>query len=174
MLIGTITEQEAGIELLGDIFDVFADTKATFISSTELVSRLRALESRPWAGSIKGRAISTHALAAMLVEFRIFPGKNPAGSVRGYHREQFEDAWARYLVAKCPNRPSINQSGPVLSESNRPGSANSDTQEMPTTSLDIDTTDASDTLKGMGEDQLGSPSPHVQDPGEQQDDAVDF
>lgn len=174
MLIGTITEQDASIELLADIFDVFADTKTTFISSTELVSRLRALESRPWAWSIKGKSISTHTLAAMLVEFRIFPGKNPAGSVRGYHRDQFEDAWARYLVAKCPNRPSINQSGTPLNESNRPDSADSDTQGMPTTSVDIDITDASDTLKGMGEDQPGSTPSHVQDRGEQQDDAVDF
>jgi hypothetical protein len=174
MLIGTVTEQDASIELLGDIFDVFTDTKAKFISSAELVSRLRALESRPWAGSITGKSISTHTLAAMMVEFRIFPGKNPSGSARGYHRDQFEDAWARYLVAKCPNRPSVNQSGTLLNESNRPDSANSDTHGMPTASVDIDTTDASDTLKGMGEDQLGSTSPHVQDRSEQQDDAVDF
>jgi hypothetical protein len=110
----------------------------------------------------------------MLVGFRIFPGKNTAGSVRGYHREQFQDAWARYVVGKCPNRPSINQSGTPLNESDRLDSTDSDTQGTPTASVNIDPMDASDTLKGMGEDRLGSPSPHVQDPGEQQDDAVDF
>jgi len=89
-----------GVELLTGIRDVFDNSNRDQISSRELVDALLADKHAPW-GSIGRRGLEPRTLAEMLGVFDIHPTPvRPNGStgtqVRGYRRDDFRDAWARY------------------------------------------------------------------------------
>jgi hypothetical protein len=110
-LMGSANEQDVNVELLHDIFDVFQDAGVSFMPSDDLVKKLSALDSRPWGDWKNGKPITTRALADRLKAFGIEPKRNAAGTARGYYRERFEDAWARYPRYKPSNRQSVNGNG---------------------------------------------------------------
>jgi putative DNA primase/helicase len=89
--------------LLSDIRDIFDELEEDRISSDELVARLVAIETSPWAEygrSAKG--VSQHKLAALLKPLKVSPHqfKLDGKKNRGYARAQFEDAFARMLPPK--------------------------------------------------------------------------
>lgn len=90
-------EASLGVKLLIDIKEVFVDEKMTCV---DLVDALNALEDSPWGGWSDGRGITTRELGRKLKPYGIrakpirIEGER-AGN--GYEREQFEDAWSRYL-----------------------------------------------------------------------------
>jgi len=89
-----------GIELLRDLADMFkADARERF-SSQGLCDALALLEERPWADFRRGKPISSAQLAKLLREFGIQSQsiRTDAGVHRGYYREAFDDAFARYLA----------------------------------------------------------------------------
>jgi hypothetical protein len=110
-LMGSASEQDVNVELLHDIFDVFQDACVSFVPSDDLVKKLSELDSRPWGDWKNGRPISTRGLADRLKPFGIEPKRNTAGTARGYDRERFEDAWARYRHHNPSNRQIINENG---------------------------------------------------------------
>jgi putative DNA primase/helicase len=70
------------------------------ISSAELASQLSAYNDSPWAEWKNGKPITPAQLARLLKPFGIAPQviRLPSGgTIRGYLRTQFEDAWERYL-----------------------------------------------------------------------------
>jgi len=83
--------------LLGDIRDVFAASGKDFLTSPIVCVALAEIEGHPWSDCNRGRSINPAELARMLAPFGIKPVqcrmKKP---VRGYFREDFEDAWLRY------------------------------------------------------------------------------
>ena len=92
-------DDSLGVRLLADIWQIFEETKAERLSSRELVGRLTALEGAPWEDINHGRQITPTVLARQLRGFGIEPRnmRDADGVVKGYHRNCFEDAWARYL-----------------------------------------------------------------------------
>jgi uncharacterized protein DUF3631 len=93
-------EESLGVRLLGDMRTVLgnADTKTT----VAILDRLHKLEESPWA-DIRGKPLSDLGLARRLrgygikprlMRFDPDPKTNPA---RGYRKEDFVDAWVRYL-----------------------------------------------------------------------------
>ena len=87
-----------GIQLLADIHDAFGEDDR--LSGDELRDRLKEDSERPWASWGKGdTGITARALAGLLRDFDVkakqlwIDGANR----RGFEREQFEDAWSRYL-----------------------------------------------------------------------------
>ena len=86
---------------------VLADARAIFgvreeLSSADLVTALKALDSRPWASWGKhGTGLTTNGLARLLRDFGIQPTKLRCGAntFNGYTRRTFEDAWTRYTPA---------------------------------------------------------------------------
>jgi Protein of unknown function (DUF3631) len=86
------------VRLLHDIEVIFADRGIDRLPSAEICRELARREDRPWGTFEDGFAISPHRLAAMLDRFGIRPKVIRIGSntPRGYTRDQFEDAWARY------------------------------------------------------------------------------
>src|SRR5439155_6495216 len=83
----------------------------------------------PWGECHHGKAITANALARMLKPFAI----RPHGTIRigertsqGYLRDQFEDAWSRYLPqntdssAPQPSHPSQCSKNAGLSSSSKP------------------------------------------------------
>ena len=118
-LMGEVSDPDINIELLRDIRAVFDQENATFIRSTELVTKLAALDSRPWGDWKKGKAITTRAVADRLKKFGIVPRVNAQATARGYHRDRFEDAWTRYPPFKPSTRQNTNEDGSESEISNR-------------------------------------------------------
>jgi putative DNA primase/helicase len=89
-------------QLLTDLQQFFRDNAATFrVASALLVAHLAGLEDRPWPEfGRNGKPITTAQLAQLLRPFGITPGLVwiGSGSVRGYERSVFDDAFARYLA----------------------------------------------------------------------------
>jgi hypothetical protein len=103
-----------GVELLADIRTAFDDEGDDELLTKFIIERLVGMEEKPW--SEYGRAhkpISAKQLAALLRGFGIFsvevhPELLPHG--KGYKRQQFADAWGRYL-------PNLEDSPENLSRS---------------------------------------------------------
>jgi hypothetical protein len=94
--------------LLGDIRDIFDASKASKgdeLFSTEIVHELATLEHRPWAEWGKQRKpITPVQMARLLAPLGIRPGNiwrtvapGRTRQLKGYNRNQFTDAFERYL-----------------------------------------------------------------------------
>jgi hypothetical protein len=91
---------------------LLADTRTVLdgrdrISSKDLVRALHDMEESPWNRLGRGEGIDMAYLARTLKPFGIGPGqvKIEGFNTRGYQRDHFAEAWARYLPpgkASCP------------------------------------------------------------------------
>lgn len=108
-----------GVQLLTGIREAFG-TKDV-ISSRELIDALSADEEAPW-GSFGRKGLEPRALAEMLAEYDIRPRPiRPNGSygsmVRGYRRDDFQDAWERHpspIKSDVTGVTSVTDDGPVI------------------------------------------------------------
>jgi putative DNA primase/helicase len=93
------SEQSISASLLRDIRTIFAALGVERMSSAHLVSELVKFEGRLWNEWRGNQPITQNAVARILVAFRIVPTEmRILGKVlRGYSRDQFADAFARYL-----------------------------------------------------------------------------
>ena len=91
--------QSAKVMLLEDIRAAFEDKGAERLPSADLVAALVEMEGRPWCEWKAGRPITQNSLARQLAPFAIAPNnlRTHGQVVKGYKREQFEDAFARYI-----------------------------------------------------------------------------
>jgi putative DNA primase/helicase len=113
------------VALLEDFQAFFAERGAVWVSSLDVVEHLATLEDRPWPEYKQGRAISSIQVARLLSGFNIWPQKKkqPNKSViRGYAKNQFSDAWDRYLASHgaLTRYPATNGGNPGLSEDFNP------------------------------------------------------
>ena len=112
----------AGEMLLAHIRDVFDSRGTDVVSSAAIVLALTEIEGAPWSEWGR-RGFTPNALARQLRPFSIGPRTVRIGAEtpKGYHRDQFVDAWARYLA---PNRhtatPDGTQAVALLSEPPQP------------------------------------------------------
>ena len=96
--------QSIGVQLLADIQQLFKEefTEGA-IPGAQLATALAGMEERPWGefGRTE-KPITATKLARMLTRFGIVSGTKRAGQVtfKGYSREDFNDSFARYLVAE--------------------------------------------------------------------------
>jgi hypothetical protein len=118
------SEGSIGVVLLADIRDIFNALGVDRISSAHLIEKLCEITPRPWVEFGKsGKPITQNKLARLLKSFRqgddnaITPQlirlPDSDDPVRGYRRNQFDDAFARYL-------------SPVEGDSNRYDATNAD------------------------------------------------
>jgi hypothetical protein len=91
-------DQAFSVRLLADIRDVFAARKADKMFSAELARQLCDLEESPW-GDLYGKHLDPRGLARRLKPFAVTPRtvRVEDETAKGYHLEQFADAFARYL-----------------------------------------------------------------------------
>jgi len=104
LLTGTVSEdQSERVRLLFDIRGVFVAMGRDKLTSNELLAKLALDETLPWGEFSNGRPLTAIGLARLLKPFGIFPGtiRLERETAKGYLREHFADAWARYL----PPRP---------------------------------------------------------------------
>jgi hypothetical protein len=91
-------DEALGVRLLADVRDVFGESDR--LSSADLAAGLCTIEESPW-GNLYGKQLDARGLARRLRPFDVRPRtvRFEDGSVaKGYHREQFDDPFARYLA----------------------------------------------------------------------------
>ncbi len=95
-----LDEDALGVRLLKDLKSLFDDADEPKISSEFLVQRLNELEESPW-NTYKGKGINPNQVSTLLKQFEISSKQIRFGTDnrRGYEREQFNDAFERYLDA---------------------------------------------------------------------------
>ncbi|MCB9555217.1 MAG: DUF3631 domain-containing protein [Deltaproteobacteria bacterium] len=92
--------------LLEDLHDIFTRRKEERLGTRDILLLLNEMEERPWPEFSRGQPLSAAGLAKLLKPFDIKPDKWTEGSsfqritVRGYRREDLQDAFSRYLK-KC-------------------------------------------------------------------------
>jgi putative DNA primase/helicase len=113
-------DESANVMLLADVRLVFDDRPGhQFLSSEEIVGALKMLPERAWADWNKGRGITAAQLAARLRDFGTGPQglrtretRTGAKTGKRWHREDFTDAWARYVTTDPQHPQRTNESGP--------------------------------------------------------------
>lgn len=110
-LMGSVEDTDPAVEMLTDIAsEVLIDETRSVIPTAEIIAKLVALDHRAWATWKHDKPISPRGLARLLGPVGVHPTR--LEHVRGYRRDAFDDAVARYL----PVLPSLcqhpNESGP--------------------------------------------------------------
>lgn len=106
-------DEPIAVELLGHIRTVFEEQRADRLFSEALCAELKRREDWPWIAWGSRRrdpGLTPTDLSKLLRPFRIRPLTVRVGGTtrKGYKREQFADAWDRYLPAQAdePSPPS--------------------------------------------------------------------
>ncbi|SEF13772.1 Protein of unknown function [Jiangella alba] len=96
--LGGAEAQSLGVKLLDDIRNIFNSVSVDRVPSEWMITALNQLEESPWA-TMKGGSLDARRLAYHLRKYDIGPKqvRFTDGSLKGYMRVDFEDAWSRYL-----------------------------------------------------------------------------
>jgi hypothetical protein len=98
-----VEDDSFGVQLLADLKRIWVlDELGSVMFSHEICGKLHAVEGSPWTSWGRGRStagFNERDLARTLRPFGIRPKSVRTGkdTGKGYHREQFVDAWARYV-----------------------------------------------------------------------------
>ena len=112
---GEVEDPTIGVELLRDIRGIFDALDVDRISSKELRAELIEIEGSPWSEWRKGNPISQRAITERLKPYGIHKREVRFGdsTTKGYVREQFEDAWKRYLPQDASQTSNSGNIGSV-------------------------------------------------------------
>jgi hypothetical protein len=84
------------------------------ISTANLLAKLNAIDESPWGARRRGEGLDARGLAKLLRPFGIKPRSVRAeGGSKGYHLDQFEDAFVRHLP-RAAQAAQAAQSAPHL------------------------------------------------------------
>lgn len=99
-----------GVQLLADLSELFRNIGEDNVASKRICDALNEREDRPWSGWSHGRGLEPRTLADSLRKFGIGPHdvRTNDGIKKGYRRQDFADAWARYL----PGGGSLQEASP--------------------------------------------------------------
>jgi len=94
------SNESTGSELLADIQEVFEAKKESKITTAELIAALIDDDEKSWATYNRGKPLTPRQLATMLKPYDISPRtvRVLTSTPKGYYREDFEDAFSRYLT----------------------------------------------------------------------------
>lgn len=97
--------QTAGTELLSEIQRIFMEKNVDRISTEELINALCEDHENPWMTFNNGRPITPRQLANKLKGYGIQSKSIRIGAYtpKGFEKEQFEDAFSRYLSSSPEN-----------------------------------------------------------------------
>lgn len=115
-LVGTDDGEGNEDLLLRDIRNIFDQVGVDRMFSKTVARSLLEIKDGPWTTVSNGCPLTPHKLSRMLSAFGIASGTIRIGKAtdKGYYREQFLDAWRRYLSEETElNQPAPNpQAGP--------------------------------------------------------------
>jgi hypothetical protein len=102
-----VLSQSDSVKLLHSLRGLFGDTNIDFFPTTHLRDELNQDET--WRSYNYGRGLRAESLAKILSEYKIHPvKKKDKTQARGFYRDQFSEAWERYLPA-LPSPPSPSE-----------------------------------------------------------------
>ncbi len=99
--------ESLGVRLLRDIRTAFAEGDADRMSTAAIIAALVKMDEAPW-GDLRGKPLDTRTLARLLKQYDIFSRSirlADNSTPKGFHRDQFEDAWNRYTAPVSPSNP---------------------------------------------------------------------
>lgn len=98
------TRPSIGVQLLADIRSVFAALGDDKLATEQLLKELNDLEESPWNSIRKGEPLDARGLSTRLNKYGIGSKAQRHGETvfKGYNRDQFTDAWSRYLPPAPP------------------------------------------------------------------------
>ena len=111
-----VSEDETiSVKLLGDVQVVFSERGLPeYLSSEDIIATLKALPDSPWADWNYGRGITAAQLASRLRDFGTGPhglrtrktrlSEDKTKTAQRWHREDFTDAWSRYVTVDPEHR----------------------------------------------------------------------
>lgn len=90
----------SGNDLLADIQDIFDNRTDAKITTTDLISALVDDQEKSWATYNRGKQLNPRQLATLLKPYGIHPRTVRVLNTtpKGYYRDDFEDAFSRYLT----------------------------------------------------------------------------
>jgi len=99
------------VELLQDIKEIFKQRYEQRIKTVDLIDMLCEDDMRPWLTYNRGKPITPRQIANILKEYKIEPKsvRIGAGVGKGYDREQFDDAFNRYIPLSVPPSLSVTE-----------------------------------------------------------------
>lgn len=135
-------DEPVNVALLADVQAVFRERgEPEYLSSEEIIATLKVLPERPWADWNKGRGLTTAQLASRLRDFGMGPmglrtrktrlDEDKTKTGQRWHREDFIDAWSRYVTANPEHPEQTNESGPQPAISSPEHSAVVPAHKMP-------------------------------------------
>jgi hypothetical protein len=91
------TTQTTGVQLLGDLYDIFGDAEK--LPTQEILHRLRELPESPWL-NVQGNALNDRGLATRLRKYGVKPKAVRISDqiLRGYLATDLHDPWKRYVL----------------------------------------------------------------------------
>lgn len=110
-----VESKSIGVELLADIQEIFKTKQCNRISSADLINALCNDGEKPWAAYNRGFPITPRQVVTSLKEFGItsITIRIPGGTIKGYLKERFKDAFGRYLtVPEKSDQLSVTPSQP--------------------------------------------------------------
>ena len=108
----------AAIMLLDDLRAIFAAKSIDRLTSAEIVTELAGMDDQPWSEWSRDKPITAPQVARLLKPFAISPKtiRTMSGPTsKGYHLDQFNDAFRRYLLPEAVTPSQVNKTN-VLSE----------------------------------------------------------
>jgi Protein of unknown function (DUF3631)/Bifunctional DNA primase/polymerase, N-terminal len=124
-------DDSLSLRLLTDVRTVFSEKGAASLKTSALIDELGKIEESPW-GDWYGKPISAQSLSKLLRPYRIktMPVWVDEKTVRGYKREQFVEAWNRYLpVVGVRGVRSVRSKAPSHAAPNAPNTPNAQVVE---------------------------------------------
>lgn len=121
------SQPSLGAELLADIHEIFESKGVSKIHTADLFAALCEDEDKPWATHNRGKSISPRQIGNMLGSYGIQSRQIRINfnNKKGYCREDFEDAFARYVFppdhdfsGETKKQPSIHAALLVSDEQN--------------------------------------------------------
>jgi putative DNA primase/helicase len=96
---GDLDEVSRGVQLLEDVRHAFQRETQEAVFTSSLVDTLNSLDESPWGAYHNGTGMRPRDLGRYLRPFHIMSRTVRVGdqTAKGYRREQFDDAWTRYL-----------------------------------------------------------------------------
>src|SRR4030095_1798697 len=106
-----LDDEASGVLLLEDFHQLFTAGQKERLASADVVSALHQLEERPWSEwGRQAKPITAPQVARLLAPFGI-TSKNiriGADTPKGYEREDFVDAWTRYVPLLSATAPHMS------------------------------------------------------------------
>jgi Protein of unknown function (DUF3631) len=110
-LMGASEDTDPVIELLTDLELILTAHTEAVIPTRMIIEALVEQDDRPWATWRHDKPITARGLARLLGPLGIHPDRH-LRTVRGYRRDVFDDAIARYLPSQAAKCHTANNDGP--------------------------------------------------------------